>query len=146
MNATASLTEIVHSLYAAFGRGDIAAILAQLRPDVKWGLNADPAAPGAAATPILRMFNGAADVANFFAIIGHDLEFHSFEPIGFTSNANEVVARVLIDATVKKTKRRMCVESLHHFTFDAEGRLVRFREFTDTLAVAASWDTVRTAQ
>jgi ketosteroid isomerase-like protein len=134
-----SLVETVQSMYAAFGRGDIMSVLAPMHPDVKWSINVDPAVPGASAVPVFRPFNGAADVANFFAYLSRDLDFHSFEPLSFTSSALEVVARVQMDLTVRPTKRRMQTESLHLFTFNGEGRLVRFREYSDTLAVAAAW-------
>lgn len=146
MNATASLTETVQSMYAAFQRGDVAAILAQLHPEVKWGANVEPTAPGATVTPTFRGFSGPAEVGKFFELLGRDLEFHAFEPVSFTSNEREVISRVLIDTTVRPTKRRVRVESLHHFTFDAQGRLVRFREFTDTLAIAAAWESILAAK
>jgi uncharacterized protein len=142
MSSKPVLTEIVQDLYAAFGRGDIPAILARLHPEVKWGLNADPAAPGAATTATFRAFAGPSGVGEFFAMLARDLEFHTFEPVGFTANHAEVVARVFIDTTVRSTHRRVRVESLHHFTFDDSAKLVRFREFTDTLAIAAAWGAV----
>jgi ketosteroid isomerase-like protein len=142
MNSTLFLSETVQSMYAAFGRGDIPAILAQLHPDVKWSINADPAAPGTRVVPVFRLFTGPGQVAEFFAQLGSELEFHTFEPQSFMANDSEVVARVIIDTTVRKTRRRVRVESLHHFTFDGSGRVVRFREFTDTLAVAAAWGAI----
>jgi uncharacterized protein len=132
-------------MYAAFGRGDVPAILARLHPEVKWGLNADPTAPGFAATALFRPFNGPSGVSEFFALLQRELEFHAFEPVGFTANQAEVVARIFIDTTVRATRRRIRVESLHHFTFDTAGKLVRFREFTDTLALAGAWGTVVTS-
>jgi uncharacterized protein len=142
MSSKLPLTEIVQEMYAAFGRGDVPAILARLHPGVKWGLNADPAAPGFAGTPVFRPFSGATGVSDFFALPARELEFHAFQPVGFTANHAEVAARVFIDTTVRRTRRRIRVESLHHFTFDSAGKLVRFREFTDTLALAGAWAAV----
>jgi len=145
MNKEIPLVEIVQSLYAAFGRGDVPTILAALHEEVKWGLNADPAAPGASAVGTFRLHAGRADVANFFSGLARDLEFHTFAPQSFAAGPREVVSRVIIDTTVRDTGRRVRVESLHHFTFDDGGRVIRFREFTDTLAVAAAWGKIKAA-
>jgi ketosteroid isomerase-like protein len=142
MNSKPSLTEIVQEMYGSFGRGDLPAILARLHPEVKWGVNAEPADPGVGSTPLFRPFSGPTGVSDFFALLERELEFHAFEPVGFTANHAEVVARLFIDTTVRATRRRVRVESLHHFTFDSAGKLVRFREFTDTLAIAAAWGAV----
>lgn len=129
-------------MYAAFGRGDIMSVLAPMHPNIEWSINVAPTHPAAKAVPIFRKFSGATDVANFFAHLAQDFEIHSFEPVGFLTSANEVVSRVLIDATIRPTRRRLRLETLHLFTFNADGRLIRFREFSDTLAGAAAWAAV----
>ena len=134
-----SLVETVQSMYAAFGRGDIISLLAALHPNVEWSINVDPHAPGARIVPLFRVFTGANDVANFFAYLSRDFEVHSFEPVGFLVNSSEVASRVLIDMTIRPTHRRLRLESIHLFTFNAEGRVIRFREFSDTLAATAAW-------
>lgn len=143
MSTNPSPTQIVQTLYAAFGRGDIPALLGQLTDNVDWRLNVDPAAPGAKSVPDFRPFRGRADVGEFFTIIGSELEFHSFEPASFLTNGNEVVARVKMDFTVRKTGRRLQLESMHYFVLDAAGRISRFTEYLDTLAAAAAWGSVQ---
>jgi uncharacterized protein len=143
MSNNPSNTQTVQTMYAAFGRGDIAGVLAHLSDDVDWRLNVDQTAPGAKAVPDFRPFRGRADVQNFFNLLGSDLEFHSFEPQSFLAGDNEVAARVIMEMTVRKTGRRLRLESMHVFTFDAAGRITRFREFLDTLAAAAAWGSVQ---
>ena len=143
MNPNRSLIEVVQSLYAAFGRGDIPTVLAGLRADVQWSTNVDPTAPGVSAIPLFRVFSGRADVANFFTALGRDLEFHVFEPQSFMSNDREVASRLLIETTVRSTGKRLREEALHVFTFDEAGMVARFREFADTLGAAAAWEKVR---
>ena len=48
-----------------------------------------------------------------------------------------------VDLTVRSTGRRMQTESIHYFTFGADGKLTRFMEYTDTLAIAAAWDVIQ---
>jgi uncharacterized protein len=143
MTKNPSQTQIVQTMYAAFGRGDIAGILSHLTEDIDWSINVDPAAPGAKGVPDFRPFRGRGEVQTFFQLLGSDLEFHGFEPQAFFANENEVAVRVLMDMTIRKTGRRLKLESMHVFTFDASGRISRFREYLDTLAAAAAWGSVQ---
>ena len=134
--------ETIQNMYAAFGRGDIPTLLSHVADEVDWRLNVDPSAPGASRIPDFRPFRGKEGVQAFFSIIGADLELHSFQPLSFLTGANEVVARLEMDLTVRSTGRRSRLESLHYFAFDADGRVKRFVEYLDTLAVAAGWDAI----
>lgn len=136
-------TQLVQDLYAAFGRGDIPALLAALHPDVDWKLNVDPAAPGAKRIPDFQPFRGRAGVGEFFAAIARDLEFHAFTPQAFFAQGDEVLVRVQMELTVRPTGRHLSIESIHAFAFDAGGLVTRFREYLDTLGAAAAWDVVR---
>lgn len=138
-----ALVETVQQLYAAFARGDIPALLAGLHPDVDWRLNVDFAAPGAKRIPDFQPCRGHAGVAGFFTAIGRDLEFHAFTPDAFFTGGDEVLVRVQMAITVRSTGRALNIESLHAFAFDADGRVTRFREYLDTLAVAAAWNVVQ---
>jgi uncharacterized protein len=135
--------QTIQTMYAAFGRGDIPGILAHLTDNVEWRLNVDQNAAGAKAVPDFRPFRGRADVQEFFTAIGRDLEFHSFEPVSFLVGGQEVAARVFMELTVRRTGRRIRLESMHHFTFDEKGRVTRFVEFLDSLGVASAWGAVQ---
>ncbi|HUR59513.1 MAG TPA: nuclear transport factor 2 family protein [Opitutaceae bacterium] len=133
----------VQTMYAAFGRADMPGLLAHVSEDVDWRINVDPQAPGAAAVSDFRPFRGKKGVSEFFAIIGRDVEFHSFQPLSFLTGGNEVAVRVLFDGTIRPTGRRVKVEAIHHFTFNERGHVTRFLESFDTLAVAAAWNAVK---
>jgi ketosteroid isomerase-like protein len=136
----------VQSLYAAFGRGDLATILAALHPEVDWRVNVDLHAPGAAAIAMFTPRRGPQGVAAFFQTLATALEMHSFQPVAFMSGGHEVAVRVLVDATVRTTGRRVRMEAMHGWVFDAAGRVTRFVDFLDTLADAAAYGTVTTAK
>jgi ketosteroid isomerase-like protein len=140
---TQPLVETVQSLYAAFGRGDVGTIVAAMHPNVDWHVNVDPKAPGVASVPSLAPRRGPQGVAEFFQALASSLDFHSFQPVAFLAGSREVAVRVLIDTTVRSTGRRMQMEAIHHYTFDAAGKVTRFVDFADTLAEAAAWDVVR---
>lgn len=147
MNQNASSVEspvvvAVQAMYAAFGRGDIPTLLSHLSSEVDWRLSVDLTAPGAKRVPDFRPFRGREGVQAFFSIIGEELEFHSFQPLSFMTNGNEVAVRVQVEVTVRSTGRRMQTESIHYFTFGADGKLARFIEYSDTLGIAAAWDVI----
>ena len=77
-------------MYAAFGRGDIPALLSHLSSEVDWRLSVDLTAPGAKRIPDFRPFRGREGVQAFFSIIDEELEFHSFQPLSFMTSGNEV--------------------------------------------------------
>ena len=59
----------VQSLYAAFGKGDIATIIAGAAPDIDWVVNGSRWV-----SPTLGAWNGSAGVKNFFEAVGQHLE------------------------------------------------------------------------
>jgi ketosteroid isomerase-like protein len=141
-----STVETIQSLYAAFGRGDIATILAALHPGVDWHVNVDLAAPGAAAVPTFQPRRGPQAVGEFFQELGSTLEFHSFQPVSFLAGGREVAVRVLLEVTVRATGKRAKFEAMHFWVLDAVGKVTRFVDFFDTLADADAWGAVKAAK
>ena len=86
-------------LYAAFGRGDIATILAAMDPAMVW-VNPGP-------SELARYFGthtGPQTIAqNVFAFLGETFEIHAFEPHTFIADGDYVVALVRMDSTVRTT-------------------------------------------
>jgi ketosteroid isomerase-like protein len=144
--SVATLVETVQSLYTAFSRGDIPTILAAVHSDVEWRVNVDPQAPGAAAIALFKPRRGREGVAAFFQALATSVEIHSFQPVAFMSGGNEVAVRVLVDATVRSTGRRVRLEAMHGWVFDGAGKVTRFLDFLDTLADAAAYGTVMAAK
>jgi ketosteroid isomerase-like protein len=117
----------VEGIYAAFGRGDIPAILEHLAEGIEWDYG-----HGENPVPWLKPRRGRAGVAEFFESAA-GLEFHKFAPHTFIEGPNIVVVLVDVDATVKKSGRRFSEDDeLHLWRFDTQGRVVRFRHGVDT--------------
>jgi ketosteroid isomerase-like protein len=129
-------------MYAAFGHGDIAALLSDVSAEVDWRINVDLEAPGARRVPMFTPRRGHEGVRDFFAVLAKSVQIHRFEPLSFLSNESEAVARLIVDATILPTGRRMSTETIHHFTFDQAGKLTRFVDFFDTLGDAAAWGAI----
>lgn len=119
----------VQDIYAAFGAGDIPAILGKLADDVDWGYGRGPND-----VPWLQRRRGHDDVVGFFESLG-GLEFHNFAPKQLLEADSVVVALVDVDFTVKATAKRVTEEDeVHVWRFNADGKVARFKEGLDSLA------------
>jgi len=127
-------TEIVQEIYAAFGRGDVAAILDKLDEGVEWEYGGSPDG-----VPWLQPRRGKAGAAEFFLSLG-ELDIQKFVPKALLEGNGVVVALVDIEAVVRKTGRRFAEEDeVHLWHFNEAGRVVRFRHRVDTQQQVAAW-------
>jgi ketosteroid isomerase-like protein len=117
----------VQGIYAAFGRGDVPAILGCLAEDVVWEYG-QPSTD----VPWLQSRRGRAAVVGFFEALGA-VEFARLEATTFLESGPTVVVLLQLDATVKATGRRVLEEDeVHIWHFDAAGQVSRFRHRLDT--------------
>lgn len=128
-------TLTVQQIYAAFGRGDVPAIIEAMADDVDWeygGATAD--------VPWLQPGRGRAAVAAFFQALGTHLDFKSFTVNDILAGPNLVVGLVSFEATVKGTGRAFGeIDEAHIWRFDDRGRVARFRHAANTHAHARAW-------
>jgi ketosteroid isomerase-like protein len=116
----------VEAIYAAFGRGDIRTILDALRDDVEW--EHDAVDHG---IPWLTPRQGKIRVGGFFEAL-RALDIRRFEPKRMLADGDMVVAIIHLEATVRATGRSFSDLELHLWTFDAQGKVARFRHVVDT--------------
>jgi ketosteroid isomerase-like protein len=116
--------EVVRGIYEAFGRGDIPAILEHLAEDVAWESWADNHAQRAG-VPWLAPQSGHAGVAEFFAAVG-EMGVTRFEVLNLLAGADAVAAEIEIDTA------RFNDQEMHLWTFGDDGKVIRFRHYTDT--------------
>jgi ketosteroid isomerase-like protein len=131
--ATDPKTAAVQRLYAAFGRGDIDGVLAELAEDVDWA--AEAAGAGA---PWYGAYRGRDAVPGFFAAIAGAVDIERFELIGMTTGEADVVATVRWAYTVKATGRSTEMYMQHWWRF-ADGRIVWFRGSEDSAQTVAAF-------
>jgi uncharacterized protein len=122
----------VQEIYAAFGRGDIPAILDTLADDVCWDHLPDGGGAQRHDVPWLRERTGRDDVAGFFEALGA-LEFHVFAPTVILADDDTVVALIDEDVTVRATGERFRDAAAHVWSFGPDGRVIAFRHLTDTV-------------
>ena len=128
---TSAQVEAVQNAYAAFQRGDIAAVLSALADDVEWIVpgQADPAA---------GVYKGKPEAGRFFQRLGETFEFTGFEPRGYLSQDSTVAARGWYSMIVRSTGKSCSAEWCHLWTFRGS-QVARFQEYTDTEAIAAAF-------
>ena len=123
--------ETVKAVYAAFGRGDIPAILEHVAADVEWEYayaNVDHSVPW------LVHGRGRQHVARFFQRAAEHLEFIRFEVTALLAKDDLVIALAQLEARVKSTGKTIReIDEPHIWRFDERGRVARFRHASDTL-------------
>ena len=112
--------------YAAFGRGDIAAVLDVLTDDVDFA--AEPASTNA---PWYGHTEGKDGVAHFFEAIGGAMEITDFTPVAYASNDTDVMAVVRWSYTARATGKTVSM-NLHHWWTFRDGKICRFRGAEDS--------------
>jgi len=123
--------EAVERLYAAYGRGDVDAVLAELTDDVDWA--AEAAGEG---VPWWGSFRGKAEVPRFFKEIGSNVEVGEFEVVSITSNETDVIAVVHWTFTVNATGKTASMYMQHWWRF-AGSQICFFRGSEDSAQSAA---------
>jgi ketosteroid isomerase-like protein len=122
----------VRELYAAFGAGNVAAVLEALDADITWEN------PGPAQFAYFGTHRGRAAVAaNIFGFLGEHLDFQLFEPRNMLASGDTVVVLLHCEAVARKTGRRIVQDIAHAFTF-RQGRPVHFHDYQDSAQVAAA--------
>jgi len=70
--------------------------------------------------------------------VGSTLDFQAFEPREFIAQGDTVVAIGFYKATVKATRKQTASDWAMVFNF-RNGKIVRFREFTDSAAIVRAY-------
>lgn len=131
--------DTVQSIYAAFGRGDIPAIIEALHPDAELEYGSDRGD----IVPWLTPGVGRDHFARFFRVVADNLEFTRFQPLAVTAQGPWVLALISLEARVKKTGRTLTeVGEVHVWHFDAQGRVDKMRHAADTLQHARAYGAV----
>lgn len=118
----------VKELYAAFGRGDIATILASLANDVSWELEgpAELAAAGIRRSP--------KEVIEFFGALAGQVSDIHLDLTEFLSGEDTVAVFGRYQGTVRANGIRIDSPIAHFFKFNKDGKIMRHVQLSDTAA------------
>jgi len=117
--------EVIQTAYGEFGKGNIDALLALMSDDVDWHTF------GPQELPMTGLRKGKPEVGRFFKQVGEAWNFERFEPQRFIAQDDTVVALGIYTGTAKPTGRKFSSEFSHVFNV-RNGKIVKFREYTDT--------------
>jgi ketosteroid isomerase-like protein len=131
---------IVKSAYAAFGRGDIQAVLDLMAPDASIGI-----VGRREDAPFLGIFSGPAGAAEFFQQLGQAHEIHTFEPVRFLAAEDEVFIWGHYRWTMRQSGVSKDTEWLHVITL-RDGKMTRWRGHNDTAMLAEAYHGARGVQ
>lgn len=120
-------SEAVASLYEAFARGDVPAVLAALSPDVTW-IEAE-------GFPYGGTYVGPdAVLRNVFAKLGSEWDGFAVVPHELVASGGTVVALGEYSGTYKATGKSFRAPFAHVWKFEGD-RVASFRQHTDTAVV-----------
>ncbi len=125
--------QTVKEIYAAFGRGDVPAILDTLAGGFEWHHHGPPDI-----VPWARSRHTRDEVADFFKVLADNLEVLAFEPQEYVAQGDKVVALGVFRARVKSTGRPFEYRWAMEWTF-RDDKVVQYRAYDDTAAIVAAF-------
>ena len=124
---------VVQETYEAVGRSDIPALLDLLTEDVEWTFQ------GPSSIPFAGTRRGREGVAEFFSLVGENIEFQDFEPREFIAQGDTVVVLGFERSLVKHTRRTFEQEWAHVYTL-RDGKVAKFLSIEDTAAHVVAFE------
>jgi ketosteroid isomerase-like protein len=128
--------ETVKTIYEAFGRGDLDAILELCADDVDWATDS-----ALEVAPWHGVKHGKAEVPSFFAGIAQTGPVTEFTPLSFAGNDDgDVMVFVRYAFTVTATGKDVAT-NLHHYFRLRDGKVAYYRGSEDTALIASALST-----
>ncbi|MGQ0715965.1 MAG: nuclear transport factor 2 family protein [Pseudonocardiales bacterium] len=119
---TAENRQVVADVYAAFGQGDIGAVIELTTDDVVWTNH------GPAASPLSGVFHGKDGVQTFFGLVNDTLDISKFDLRTIVADGDAVVVWIDSVATVRSNGKTIEGPLAHWMTL-RDGKLATFDEF-----------------
>jgi ketosteroid isomerase-like protein len=119
--------DVIRETYAAFGRGDVPAVLGAMDPSIEWY-----SAEGHPYQPSGRPWIGPdAILQNLFMRIGAEWEYLRIRLDELHDAGDTVVVEVRYDAKHKATGKTLDAQACHVWRL-RDGKIVRFQQYVDT--------------
>ena len=125
--STEDNVKTITSIYEAFGRGDIPAVIDALADDVDWASEA-----ASTDVPWWGPRHGKAEVLAFFEALGTAMEVKEFTPLVIVGDGDDVLSVVCYQATSRAHGSTATMDIHHHWKFRG-GKIVRYRGSEDTI-------------
>jgi len=129
----------VQTIYEAFGKGDIPAILDVLADDVEWEAWVDNSAVKAG-VPTMVPRHGKDEVVKFFETAGQ-LEITDLQILNMMEGGNQVAVEFVLEANLPAWGGgHYRDEEIHLWTFNDAGKVTRLRHYIDTAKQIAAFN------
>ncbi|MDH3588116.1 MAG: nuclear transport factor 2 family protein [Gammaproteobacteria bacterium] len=123
---------VVRDMYDAFGRGDIAAVVASMDPDIEW--NEAENFPYADRNPYI---GPQAVVDGVFNRLAGEWEYWSLDHEEFFDAGDYVIVTGRYHAEHKGTGGEIRAQFAHVWQLH-DGKVIRFQQYTDTAQIASA--------
>jgi uncharacterized protein len=120
--------QTVQAIYAAFGSGDMPAILEKLTDDVEWNMS------GPASIPYAGDRQGKDGVIAFFTAHAGCIQLTKFEVLSITAQGDHVAVSGYEEGKALATGKTFANPWAMRFTF-RDGKVSGFRTYEDTAAL-----------
>ena len=122
-----SNVDVMKNLYAAFARGDVAAVVGAMDPAIEWRqAEGNPYMPSGEA-----WVGPDAVVSNLFARLGAEWEAFAVHPKTYHDAGDTVVVEARYSGTYKDTGKSLDTQVCHAWSFK-NGRIIRFQQYANT--------------
>ncbi|MDR7269206.1 ketosteroid isomerase-like protein [Pelomonas saccharophila] len=125
---TTTPTQVVQSMYAAFGRGDVEGLLGLCTNDVDWTML------GSIDLPYIGQFQGQQALLRWFGLVAEFDDIQAFEPREFFAGADHVTVLGWERTRAKPGQGVFETPWVHLFSV-RDGKVARFVGMYDTAAV-----------
>ena len=122
--------EVIEGMYAAFNRGDVPHIIAQLHDNARWFSHVDPIVPTSGD------WSGKARVPAFFRAIADNMEVTSFTPKEIVAQGDTVVSMGDFGCKVKATGKTVLTSWIFIWKM-RDGKVASYEQFHDFKIAAA---------
>ncbi len=119
------------AMYEAFGRGDVPAILEHMADDIALDDWTGNTAVDSGLLNNMRPRFGKEGARAFFAAL-QAYDFQKFDVTNLLAGGNQVAATVSLRLFVKDTGKTVSDDMIHLWTFNDDGKAVRFLHYLDT--------------
>ena len=118
---------LLKSLYDAFGRGDVPAVLGAMSPEMRWHeAEGNPYMPSGEA-----WVGPDAIVNNLFIKLGMEWDAFTVHPKSFYDGGSSVIVEARYTGTYKATGKSMDAQVCHIWDV-TNGKVTRFQQYVDT--------------
>jgi uncharacterized protein len=125
--STSENIEVIKALYAAFGRGDVGAVLGSVSDDVDWATDTT-----STAAPWYGAREGKDGVGSFFEALGKTMDIEDFTPLVFAeTDDGDVLTVVRYTHRCRETGKAASMH-LHHWFRVTNGKISYCRCTEDT--------------